>query len=233
MGVHPARHGMAIALCTALTNAVARVEADQATVDPTGVSPNVELLVSRSIATKRLRTAAEALTEVLDHDDDRDTVLSALSRAFYNYVDDPMPNSFAQNIAALRRNVPISTAALGLSGPSALVRPSRGYGGPNSRRVKSRTLWRMPAWYVSPAPRILLPVPTRRLRNAGPGGASAPAASRRFCPRRLATPARHPKTDRHHRLRSDSIRRTACLRRRPVRFTPPLPRWVAVYVVPR
>jgi hypothetical protein len=97
-------------------------------VDPAGVSPNVKLLVSRSIATKRLRTAAEALTEALDHDDDREAVLSALSCAFYNYVDNPVPNSFAHKVAALRRNVPVTTATLGLGGPSAFVRPTRAYG---------------------------------------------------------------------------------------------------------
>jgi len=119
---------MATALCAVLTKAAARVEAGEATVDPAGVSPNVKLLVSRSIAAKRLRTAAEALTEALDHDDDRDTVLSALSRMFYNYVDDPVPSSFAQKVAVLRRNVPVTTATLGLGGSSVLVRPTRAYG---------------------------------------------------------------------------------------------------------
>lgn len=123
--------GMATALCAVLTKAAARVEAGGATMDPAGVSPNVRLLVSRSIAKKRLRTAAEALTEALDHDDDREAVFSALSRAFYNYVNDPMPSSLAQKVAALRRNVPVTTAMLGLGGPSVLVRPTRAYGAPD------------------------------------------------------------------------------------------------------
>jgi len=126
--------GMAIALSTVLTKATARVNAGEATVDPARVSPNVKLLVSRSIATKRLRTAADALTEALDHDDDRDAVLSALSHAFYNYVDDPMPSGFAQKVAALRRNVPLTTATLGLGGPPALVPATRAYGAPDNHR---------------------------------------------------------------------------------------------------
>lgn len=120
--------GMAIALSTVLTKAATRVDAGEATVDPAGVSPNVKLLVSRPIATKRLRTAAEALAEAIDYDDDRDAVLSALSRAFYNYVEDPMPSGFAQKVAALRRNVPVTTTTLGLSGPPALVSATRAYG---------------------------------------------------------------------------------------------------------
>jgi len=123
--------GMATALHTVLTMATARVEAGQATVDPAVVSPNVKLLVLRSIASRRLRTAAEAFSEALDHDDDRDAVLSALSRAFYNYIDDPKPSGLAGKAAALRRNVPVATTALGLGGPPALVQPTRAYGAPD------------------------------------------------------------------------------------------------------
>lgn len=120
--------GIASALSTVLSEALARVEAGKATTDPAGVSPNVKLLVSRSTATKRLQTAADALTEALDHDDDRDLVQSALSRAFYNYVEDPLPSGLAGKVAALRRNVPIATATLGLGGPSAFVRSTRAFG---------------------------------------------------------------------------------------------------------
>lgn len=120
--------GMATALSTVLTKAAARVEAGNATTDPAGVSPNVRLLVSRSIATNRLWTAARALTDALDHDDDRDAVQSALSRAFYNYVADPIPSGLGGKVAALRRNVPVATTTLGLAGPAALVQPTRAYG---------------------------------------------------------------------------------------------------------
>ncbi|MBE8519418.1 hypothetical protein ILP97_18215 [Amycolatopsis sp. H6(2020)] len=120
--------GMATALSAVLTKAAARVESGRATVDPADVSPNVKLLVSRNVAAKRLRTAADGLAEALAHDDDREAVLTALSKVFYNYVENPAPRGLAGKVAALRRNVPVATATLGLGGPSTLVRPTRAFG---------------------------------------------------------------------------------------------------------
>jgi hypothetical protein len=125
--------GVATALAAVLAKAAARVEAGRATPDPAEVSPNVKLLVPRSTAARRLRTAADAIAEALEHDDDRDAVLSALSRVFYKYIDDPAPAGLAGKAAALRRNVPVPTAALGLGGPPALVRPTRAYGAAEDR----------------------------------------------------------------------------------------------------
>jgi hypothetical protein len=120
--------GMATALRTVLAKAEARVDAGLATHDPAGVSPNVRLLVPRPTAVRRLRTAATAVTDALDHDDDRNAALSALSRMFYNYLDDPLADQRTRTVAALRRNVPVTTATLGLTGPAALVRPTRAFG---------------------------------------------------------------------------------------------------------
>ncbi|MEK2477262.1 hypothetical protein [Streptomyces noursei] len=120
--------GMAKALSTVLTKAAARVEAGEATKDPAGVSPNVKLLVERQVAARRLRTAADGVAEALAHDDDRDAVLSALSRVFYRYVDAPASNSLAGKIAALRQTSPVTTVTLGLSSPATAVRPTRAYG---------------------------------------------------------------------------------------------------------
>lgn len=125
--------GMATALSTVLAKAATRVEAGQATPDPAQVSPPVKLLASRSVAAKRLRTAANALGDALEHDDDRDAVLSALSRAFFCYVEDPAPTGLARVVTALRRPVPITTATLGLSGPTAIVPSTRAYGAPENR----------------------------------------------------------------------------------------------------
>lgn len=122
------RMGMAKALSTVLATAAARVEAGEATQDPAGVSPNVKLLVKREVAARRLRTAADGVAEALTNDDDRDTVLSALSRVFYRYVDAPASNSLAGKIAALRQPSPVTTVTLGLGGPAAAVRPTRAYG---------------------------------------------------------------------------------------------------------
>ncbi|WP_326759123.1 hypothetical protein OHB35_15200 [Streptomyces phaeochromogenes] len=120
--------GMAKALSTVLSKAALRVEAGRATRDPAGVSPNVKLLVAHDIAARRLRTAADGVAEALANDGDRDTVLSALSRVFYRYVDAPVSNSLAGKIAALRRPSPVTTVALGLGGAASAVRPTRAYG---------------------------------------------------------------------------------------------------------
>lgn len=125
--------GIATALSTAFAKAATRVETGQATPDPAQVSPPVKLLVSHSVAAKRLRTAADALRDALEHDNDRDAVLSALSRAFFRYIDDPAPTGLDRVVAALRRPVPITTATLGLSGPAAIVPPTRAYGAPANR----------------------------------------------------------------------------------------------------
>ncbi|WP_181771608.1 nucleotidyltransferase family protein [Amycolatopsis pittospori] len=125
--------GIATALSAVLTSAAARVEGGRATPDPAGVSPNVKLLVSRDVAAKRLRAAADGLTEALEHDDDREAVLTALSKVFYNYVENPVSSGLAGKIAALRRNIPVATATLGLGGPSTLIRPTRAYGTAESR----------------------------------------------------------------------------------------------------
>ena len=119
--------GMPTALSTVLTEAAGRVDAGKATPDPAGVSPNVKLLVSRNVAARRLHTAAEAIAEAIDHDDDRNAVLSALSRMYYNYIDDPTSDGLAGKVAALRRGS-VTTATLGISGQSTLVRPTRAFG---------------------------------------------------------------------------------------------------------
>jgi hypothetical protein len=122
---------MATALHIVLTKACKRVDAGNATPDPAEVSPNVRLLVPRDTAVRRLRSAATAVGDALDHDDNRDTVVSALARVFYNYLDDPFADRRTCMVAALRRGVPVTTATLGLAGPTALVRPTRAYGAPD------------------------------------------------------------------------------------------------------
>ncbi|MHC3449537.1 nucleotidyltransferase family protein [Streptomyces prasinus] len=126
--------GMATALSTVLTKAARRVDSGNATVDPAGVSPNVRLFVPRDTASRRLHTAAAGLDEALAHDDDRDAVLSALSRVFYKYIDDPSSRSLAQKIGALRQPGPVSSGLLGLSGPPVAIPAVRSYGTPADNR---------------------------------------------------------------------------------------------------
>ncbi|KUN54941.1 hypothetical protein AQJ46_49805 [Streptomyces canus] len=120
--------GMAKALSTVLSKAALRVETGGATRDPAGVSPNVKLLVGRDVAARRLRTASDGVAEALANDNDREAVLSALSRVFYRYVDAPASGSLAGKISALRRPSPVTTVALGLGGAAAAVRPTRAFG---------------------------------------------------------------------------------------------------------
>ncbi|MFF3565737.1 hypothetical protein ACFYXS_37490 [Streptomyces sp. NPDC002574] len=120
--------GMAVALHTVLSEAARRVEAGGATRDPAGVSPNVKLLVDRTTAARRLRTAANGLAQALEHDGDLKAVLAALSSVYYRYIDAPGSGGLAATVAAMRRSSPVTTAALGLGGAAAMVRPTRAYG---------------------------------------------------------------------------------------------------------
>ncbi|MEV4092155.1 hypothetical protein [Streptosporangium saharense] len=124
--------GMAVALGTVLAKAASRVESGAATIDPAKVSNNVRLLISRETAARRLRKAANGLTDALEHDDDLNAVLSALSGVYWNYLTDPSPNSLASKAAILRKPQPISTTTLGLGGMASLVTPTRAYGDPKS-----------------------------------------------------------------------------------------------------
>jgi hypothetical protein len=121
--------GVATALSTVLSKAAARVEAGTATPDPAGVSRNVQLLIARPTAIRRLRTAADAVADALNHDDDRSAVLSALSRVYYKFLDDPEPRGLAGKAALLRRDGLVTTSMLGLGGPKVVVPPTRAYGG--------------------------------------------------------------------------------------------------------
>lgn len=126
--------GMSVALGTVLAEAGARVESGAATPDPAGVSKNVRLLIARPIAARRLRTAAEALAEALEHDDDREAALSALSRAFFNYLDGPGPTGPSRKVGLLRQGRRVTTPMPRLRGPAASIRCTRAYGDQGIRR---------------------------------------------------------------------------------------------------
>ncbi|MBT2391449.1 hypothetical protein J7E87_18905 [Streptomyces sp. ISL-1] len=122
--------GMATALSTVFSCAAARVSSGAATYDPAGVSPNVRLLVSRSRAERRLRGAAEGLAEALEHDDDLDTVLKALSKVYRSYL--ASPTGLAGKIAPMRDAVPLSIGMVGLAGPAAAIPGTPAYGDEDS-----------------------------------------------------------------------------------------------------
>ncbi|WP_377266740.1 hypothetical protein [Peterkaempfera sp. SMS 1(5)a] len=120
--------GMATGLRVVLSSAAARVASGSATVDPAGVSPNVRLLVSRDVAARRLRTAADGVTQALANDGDRQAVQSALSKVFYAYVADSSASGLGARIAVLRQSAPVSTTALGLGGAAMTLPPTRAFG---------------------------------------------------------------------------------------------------------
>lgn len=120
--------GMATGLQTVLNKAAARVASGSATVGPAGVSPNVRLLVSRDVAARRLRTAADGVARALASDGDRQAVQSALSTVFYSYLTDPSPRGLGARIAALRQPAPVSTATLGLGGAAVTLPSTRAFG---------------------------------------------------------------------------------------------------------
>ncbi|GAA3346628.1 hypothetical protein GCM10020358_58350 [Amorphoplanes nipponensis] len=125
--------GVARALHTLFDRAATRIERGQATPDPAGVSAPLKLLLDRATVATRLRRAADALGDALARDDDPVAVQAALHRVFWKYVDDPHDNRLAQAAAVLRPRQPVSTTALGITGPAAMVATTRAYGGRTPR----------------------------------------------------------------------------------------------------
>jgi hypothetical protein len=103
---------------------------DAGTPDPAGVSANIKPLLAASTATDRLRKAADNLAEALDNDSDETAVASALSKVFWKYIDDPVTPTLSSAVAAMTERKPISTAALGITGPAVTLTPTRAYGDP-------------------------------------------------------------------------------------------------------
>jgi hypothetical protein len=125
--------GVAQALHTLFDRAASRISRGDATHDPAGVSAPMRLMLDRATVAARLRKAADALAEALANDADEASVRAALNRVFWKYIDDPASSALASAAGLLRQRQPISTTALGLAGPAALVVPTRAYGGGSLR----------------------------------------------------------------------------------------------------
>jgi hypothetical protein len=121
--------GVPTALCTVFDKAATRISRGSATQDPAGVSGPLKLLQNRAAVAVRLRKAADALAEAIEHDTDAVAVQAALHKVFWNYVDDPNGGALASTIGLLQQRRPVATTALGLGGAAALVVPTRAYGG--------------------------------------------------------------------------------------------------------
>lgn len=123
--------GVAAALHAVFDGGAALLTAGRNTPDPAGVSKPLKLMngISRDVAIQRLRAAATATADAIEHDEDETKVQSALHRIFRNYVDAPPGDTLASAVAALRTNRPVATATLGLGGTVVTVPPTRAYGG--------------------------------------------------------------------------------------------------------
>jgi hypothetical protein len=125
--------GVPAALYTVLDRAADRISRGSATADPAGVSAPLKLLLGREVVASRLRKAAAAVAEAIDHDADQMAVQAALHKMFWTYVGDPAGPALASTADLLRQRRPVSTTALGLGGAAALVVPTRAYGGRSPR----------------------------------------------------------------------------------------------------
>jgi hypothetical protein len=101
------------------------------TADPAGVSKPLKLMpqVSRDVVVHRLRAAATAMAEALDHDDDQTRVQSALHRLLRDYIDPPVTDPLAAAAAALRPRGPDSSTVLGRTGHGVAIPGTRAFGG--------------------------------------------------------------------------------------------------------
>lgn len=98
------------------------------TEDPAEVSAPLRPLIPRPDAVRRLERAAAALQDALDHDDDHDAVLAALSKLYPTYLTSPGSAGLTTAVAAVRDPSRVTTAMLGLAGPTSKVPPTRAYG---------------------------------------------------------------------------------------------------------
>lgn len=125
--------GVPQALYAVFDRAASRISRGAATRDPAGVSAPLKLLLDRATVAARLRKAADALAEALANDADEPAVRAGLHRVFWKYIDDPNSSALAGAAGLLQQRRPVSTTALGLAGPAALVVPTRAYGGRSLR----------------------------------------------------------------------------------------------------
>jgi hypothetical protein len=88
---------------------------------------------TREVVASRLRKAAAAVAEAIEHDTDPVAVQAALHKMFWTYIEDPKGGAPATTADRLRRRQPITTTALGLGGAAALVVPTRTHGGRSPR----------------------------------------------------------------------------------------------------
>lgn len=121
--------GLVDGLYALLDGAANRLAAHKPTLDLAGVSPDLKLLIAVDSVQSRLRQAADAVRNAIDATDDKVKVRSALADVFWKYIDGPAASELADVVSALSQRKHMSTTALGLSGSSLMIPPTRSYGG--------------------------------------------------------------------------------------------------------
>lgn len=125
------RLGIAGGLWTLFDSAATRLEADEPTPDPAGVSEDLKLQhgVTVTAMAKRLRTAADHLRTALDSPDDTEVVDTELAQVFWKYLDAPTSNGLKAATGVLKVGAPLLAAAVGVSVAAASDPRRRSFGG--------------------------------------------------------------------------------------------------------
>jgi hypothetical protein len=123
----PAGVSLAEAFCRVFEGAAADFDAEKATPDPAGVSPDLVPKVDYKVAGQRMRAAGAALRDALSNDGDRAHVAGALAGLF---PDDLTPwwvaskNSLTSALAMGS----VTTSMLGVAGATKPLVPTRAFG---------------------------------------------------------------------------------------------------------
>lgn len=121
--------GVPAGLHALFEGAAKRLENHQATRDPAGVSANLKPLIETDKVRARLRKAADALAEALEHCDDEDEVRTALAKVYPKYVEEPSAKGLIAAVAALSSRKPIPAPSLGIgSAVATMINPTRSFG---------------------------------------------------------------------------------------------------------
>lgn len=121
--------GVPAGLHALFEGAASRLEAGRSTPDPVGVSANLKLLLPADKVRPRLRKAADAIAESLANEGDDQAVRASLAKIFWKYIEVPASASLAAAAGTLWAKTPMTTTTLGLSTVSAIVPPTRAFGG--------------------------------------------------------------------------------------------------------
>lgn len=120
--------GVATGLRTLFTKAADRIESGESTVDPAGVSADLQIDIGDASAVIRLRKAADALDVAINADTLEDAQ-SALAIVFPKYIDDAKINQLSAAAAALQSGKSLGAALLGVPLAGASTTPgARSYG---------------------------------------------------------------------------------------------------------